>query len=100
MMVSDAGGRPSADEPLDDADFGLLDDIRRLFEAADPMPNDLPERIRFSLALRDLGRGGPGGPGGGAGRVLLAGGEKKGGTFPLNSNSLTIITRIDATREG
>ena len=28
MTTSDAGGRPSADEPLDDADFRLLDDIR------------------------------------------------------------------------
>ena len=43
-----------ADEPLDDVDFRLLDDIRGMFDAADPMPADLPERIRFFLALRDL----------------------------------------------
>ena len=54
MTVSDSGGRPSADEPLDDVDSGLLDDIRDMFDATDPMPADLPERIRFFLALRDL----------------------------------------------
>ena len=53
MSPRTAGSR-SADEPLDDSDFGLLDDIREMFQAADPMPADLPERIRFSLALRDL----------------------------------------------
>ena len=54
MTPPDAGGLPSADEPLDDTDLGVLDDIRELFQAADPMPADLPERIRFPLALRDL----------------------------------------------
>ena len=54
MTVSDADGLPSANEPLDDVDLGLLDDIRELFQAADPMPPDLPERISFFLALRDL----------------------------------------------
>ena len=42
------------DEPMDDLDFAILDGIRELFERADPMPADLPERIRFSLAMRDL----------------------------------------------
>ena len=54
MTPPEASPLPSADEPLEDADFALLDDIRELFQAADPMPADLPERIRFSLALRDL----------------------------------------------
>ena len=58
----DAGPLPSAGEPLDDVDFGVLDEIRELFEAADPMPADLPERIRFSLALRDLEVRSPGSP--------------------------------------
>ena len=54
MTPPEPGRLPPAGEPLDDADFGVLDDIRELFEAVDPMPADLPERIRFSLALRDL----------------------------------------------
>ena len=45
---------PSADEPLDDSDFGLLGEIRDMFAAADPMPAELPDRIRFLLAFRDL----------------------------------------------
>src|SRR5438094_701184 len=54
MTPPGPGRLPPADEPLDDADFGVLGDIRELFEAVDPMPADLPERIRFALALRDL----------------------------------------------
>jgi hypothetical protein len=54
MTPPGPGRLPPADEPLDDTDFGVLGDIRELFEAVDPMPADLPERIRFSLALRDL----------------------------------------------
>ena len=54
MTPPEPGRLPPPGEPLDDADFGVLDDIRELFEAVDPMPADLPERIRFSLALRDL----------------------------------------------
>ena len=53
MTLADAD-LPSADEPLDDSDFGLLGEIRDLFAAADPMPTELPERIRFFLAFRDL----------------------------------------------
>ena len=41
-------------EPMDHLDFEILDGIREIFERADPMPADLPERIMFSLAMRDL----------------------------------------------
>jgi hypothetical protein len=100
MMASDPGGRPSADEPLDDADFGLLDDIRGLFEATDPMPADLPERIRFSLALRDLEievarlaaeEDWP---------AVAARGAEQSRTITFDSDSLTIMIRIDANRDG
>ena len=43
MTPPGPGRLPPADEPLDDADFGVLGDIRELFEAVDPMPADLPE---------------------------------------------------------
>ena len=50
MTLADAD-LPSADEPLDDSDFGVLGEIRDMFAAADPMPAELPERIRFFLAF-------------------------------------------------
>ena len=59
-MTSSSSSSPSssssssADAPLDDLDLGLLDRIREMYQAADPMPADLPERISFLLALRDL----------------------------------------------
>jgi hypothetical protein len=100
MTVSDSGGRPSADEPLDDVDSGLLDDIRDMFDATDPMPADLPERIRFFLALRDLEievarlvaqEDQP---------ALAVRGAELSRTITFDSDSLTIMIRIDANRDG
>jgi hypothetical protein len=93
------GRPPAADEPLDDADFGVLDDIRELFEVLDPMPADLPERIRFSLALRDLEVE--------VARLaeedqlaVAARGTEQSRTITFDSDSLTIMIRIDANRDG
>jgi hypothetical protein len=98
-MSSDEGGRPSADEPLDDTDLALLDGIRDMFRVADPMPADLPERIRFRLALRDLEIE--------VARLadeqeVLAGirGAEQSRTITFDSDSLTIMIRIDANRDG
>jgi hypothetical protein len=89
----------SADEPLDDADFGLLADIRGLFEATDPMPPDLPERIRFLVALRDLEIE--------VARLadeeqlaVAARGPEQSRTITFDSDSLTIMIRIDANKDG
>lgn len=41
-------------EPLDDRDFLILEGVRDLYEAIDPMPVDMLEEIRFSLALEHL----------------------------------------------
>ncbi len=100
MTAPDADRVPSADEPLDEVDFGLLDDIRELFEAADPMPADLPERIRFFLALRDLeievARL--------AAEEDLAGvavrGAEQSRTITFDSDSLTIMIRVDTNPDG
>jgi hypothetical protein len=76
-------------------DESLLDSIRRLFEAADPMPADLPERIKFMFALRQLDaevaclvR---------ADRevALAARGTEESRTITFDSDSLTIMIRID-----
>lgn len=100
MTAPDADRVPSADEPLDEVDFGLLDDIRDLFEAADPMPADLPERISFFLALRDL-------------EIEVARlaaeedlaavavrGAEQSRTITFDSDSLTIMIRIDTNPDG
>lgn len=90
----------SADEPLDDVDFAILDGIRDLFERTDPMPADLPERIMFSLAMRDLeaevarmvAEEDP--------LLLAARGSEHSRTITFDSDSLTIMIRIDANRNG
>ena len=63
------------------------------------MPAGLPERIGFFLALRDLememarlGRGGP--------AVVAARGAEQSQTITFESDSLTIMIRIDANRDG
>ena len=99
MTPPDASRLPSADDPLDEADFALLGDIRALFEAADPLPADLPERIRFSLALRDLEVE--------MARLaeedqlaVAARGTEQSRTITFDSDSLTIMIRIEANQDG
>ena len=90
---------PPADGPLDDVDLGLLDDIRNLFQDVDPMPADLPERIRFFLSLRDL-------------EIEMAHlaeenlsaagvrGTEQSRTITFDSESLTVMIRVDPNRDG
>jgi hypothetical protein len=99
MTSPDAGSGPSADSPLDDLDFRLLDDIREIFQAADPMPPDLPDRIGFFLSLRnpdielarlveeDLAAAG-------------ARGSEQSRTITFDSESLTVMIRIDPNADG
>jgi hypothetical protein len=94
-----AGSGPSADGPLDDVDFRLLDDIRELFQAADPMPEDLPARIGFALSLRDLeievARLADEEP-----SAVGVRGAEQSRTITFDSESLTVMIRIDANRDG
>jgi hypothetical protein len=99
MTSPDGGGGLSADGPMDDFDFGLLDDIREMFQAVDPMPADLPERLRFFLSLRDLeievARL--------ADEELSAAGVRgaeQSRTITFDSESLTVMIRIDANKDG
>ena len=100
MMVSDADGRPSADEPLDNTDFGLLADIRDLFQTVDPMPADLPERIRFFLSLRELEVEVARLAAEEDQRALAVRGTEQSRTITFDSDSLTIMIRIEANWDG
>jgi hypothetical protein len=99
MTHPDAASGPPADGPLDDFDLGLLGDIRELYQAVDPMPADLPERIRFFLSLRDL-------------EIEMARfvdeemsaagvrGAEQSRTITFDSESLTVMIRVDANKDG
>ena len=96
MKSPDAG----PDQPMDEFDLAILDGIRELFERADPMPADLPERIRFALAMRGLeaevarlaAEEDP--------RLLAARGAEQSRTITFDSDSLTIMIRIDSNENG
>jgi hypothetical protein len=91
-LGNDNLGRPS--------DTDLLDGIRDLFETADPMPADLPERIKFALALQNLdaevARYVDAEPEG----ALSARGAEESRTVTFDSESLTIMIRVDSNPDG
>jgi hypothetical protein len=43
-----------ASTPLDDADHALLARVRRLYDDADPVPEDLAERSKFAMTVAAL----------------------------------------------
>jgi hypothetical protein len=87
-------------QQMDDFDFAILDRIRAIFEQVDPMPADLPERVRFSLALRGLEtevarlvtEGDP--------RLAGARGTEQSRTVTFDSDSLSIVIRIAGNKSG
>ena len=94
MKPSDTGG------PLDETDLQILADIHDLFDAADPMPPDLPDRIRFSLALRDLEIEVARLAAEEDQQVLAVRGAEQSRTITFDSDSLTIMIRIDLNPDG
>ena len=100
MTPSDASGFTPADESLDDVDLELLDGIREVFQAIDPMPADLPERIRFCLALRGLEIEVARLAAEDSQPSLAVRGAELSRTITFDSDSLTIMIRIDANRDG
>jgi hypothetical protein len=44
----------SEHEPLDDVDAEILGELRATYDALDPVPEDLVERVKFSLALDEM----------------------------------------------
>jgi hypothetical protein len=93
---------PRSGEPGDDS---VLAAIRSLFEAVDPAPRDLAERVRFAVALAsDLdteaallieeAAGVHGEP------ALARGAAEESRTITFDSTELTIMIRIDANQDG
>jgi hypothetical protein len=81
-------------------DAGLLDAVHGLFEVIDPMPTELPDRIRLALALRDLEAelarfASPAEEG-----ALAARGAEQSRIVTFDSDSLTIMIRVDANLDG
>jgi hypothetical protein len=96
----EARRRSAANEPLDEGDVALFRAIREMFLAVDPMPASLPERIRFSLALRELEFEVARLSAEEDERLLLARGAEQSRTITFDSESLTIMIRIDLNGDG
>ncbi|QNN54425.1 carboxypeptidase regulatory-like domain-containing protein [Nocardioides mesophilus] len=45
---------PGAGRPLDGADTALLQEVAAMYDAVDPVPDDLVARVRFALALDEV----------------------------------------------
>ncbi len=45
---------PGAEAPLDAGDVALLQEAAAMYDAADPVPADLVERVKFALALDEV----------------------------------------------
>jgi hypothetical protein len=54
VTESERDERMLAEEPLDDLDAAMLSELRALYDVGDPVPDDLVERVRFSLALDEV----------------------------------------------
>ena len=101
---------PASGGPGKQDDEAVLDLIRSMFEAADPMPADLVDRVRFTVALAGLEAEvaeltitadtasqlhGP------TERPTLArGAPEESRTITFDSSTLTIMIRIDSNADG
>ena len=90
----------ASDQPLDDFDFAILDGIRAVYERVDPMPAGLPERVRFSLALRGLETEVARLVTEEDQRLVAARGTEQSRTVTFDSVSLSIIIRIEENKNG
>ena len=92
MEDNSAGGQP--------IDWGLLTQVKDMFATADPMPCDLPERIQFALAWRYLEAELARFVNTGEESVVGARGAEESWTVTFDSDSLTIMIRVDANPDG
>jgi hypothetical protein len=105
--AEDRDERPPAAGPGDEALFAM---VRSLFEAADPVPAGLAERIRFSVALAGLegevARLAAADAGASEfydhkdGLALARGAAEESRTITFDSSNLTIMIRIDSNEDG
>lgn len=87
-------------EDMNEADYAVLDLIKDAFGAADPMPTNLPERVKFALALRDLEVEMARLSAEDSQPVLAVRGAEQSRTVTFDSDSLTIMIRIDSNQDG
>ncbi|MBI1759120.1 MAG: hypothetical protein HYR62_07835 [Actinobacteria bacterium] len=82
--------------PLDGVDIALLDEIRDMYAALDPVPEHLIERVLFAIALEDLDievlR-----PAGRTELLALTRGTDEARTITFDGASLTVMVSITAT---
>jgi hypothetical protein len=82
------------------SDEEIMVAIQQMFEAIDPMPSGLPDRIRFALALQELEAevarcADPDNE-----LALAARGVEESRTVTFDSDSLTIMIRVDNNPDG
>ena len=90
----------ASQEPMNDVDFAILEGIRELFMQADPMPADLPERVKFALAMHRLEAEVARIVGADEPRLAAVRGEEHSRTVTFDSDSLTVMIRIDQNKDG
>ncbi|HYS41999.1 MAG TPA: hypothetical protein VEO01_40795 [Pseudonocardiaceae bacterium] len=88
----------SANEPLDELDARILAGVRSLWDALDPVPSTLVDQIQFATQLESVDF-----------EVLrltermrfeVARGEEQSRLITFDSDSLTIMIKIDLNRNG
>lgn len=82
------------------ADDDLLDGIRDVFDTVDPMPAGLPDRIRLALLLTGVGAELACLTSSESDLALAARGSEQSRMVTFDSDSLTIMIRIDANADG
>jgi hypothetical protein len=95
-MIATGNGR-SGTQPDDGS---LLLAVRDFFETVDPMPFDLPERIQFALALRDLEAEVTRMARTVDQTVQVARGAEESRIVTFDSDRLTIMIRIESNPDG
>jgi hypothetical protein len=100
MNNPEADGLAAANQPPDETDFAILGRVRQLFEETDPMPADLPGRIRFALALHDLETEMARVAADDDAPVLAVRGEEHSRTITFESDSLVVMIRVGANPDG
>jgi hypothetical protein len=100
MNNPESDGLATANQPADETDFAILGRVRQLFEETDPMPADLPGRIRFALALRDLETEMARVAADDDAPVLAVRGEEHSRTITFESDSLVVMIRVGANPDG